>query len=352
MDEDRPSSTDDSAFRGYQSVKTLLIVAIVGGLAAVVSYAIQAGSPAQFVSMVSVGLLLAGASATVGGLLGFLFGIPRALQNDQDVSMDQGLATEAPDHRRRPYVGNTSLEQISDWLTKILVGVGLTQLANLPAGLSAFGTFAAPALGGLPSAAVFAPAAAVYFMLVGFFLSYLWTRLYLPSLFAESDLRALIGSAEQRGENRAIKAIKTATDAGKAAGLDTEKPGSSPLRALWVDDQPSNNEYERKILENSLGIEFDTRLSTEEALAALAGDPQPYALVLTDMGRPGDRQAGYTLLNEMRHRGIQLPVIIFSARGGPDVDREARRRGAYRATNSPSGLVEAVTEVVRQRQTT
>jgi len=349
MDDPRDASPDSSAFRGYQSVKTLLIVAILGGLAAVVAYAVQAGSPAQFVSMVSMGFLLAGASATVGGLLGFLFGIPRALQSDQDLTSEQGSAAEAPDHRRRPYVGNTSLEQISDWLTKILVGVGLTQLANLPTALAALGTFAAPALGGLASAAIFAPTAGVYFTLVGFFLSYLWTRLYLPSLFAESDFRTLIGSAEQRGEEKLSKAIKKVDDARKAGGLDTDKPGSPPTRALWVDDQPENNEYPRQLLENLLRIEFDTRLSTEDGLAAITSDPERYALVLTDLGRPGDRQAGYTLLREMRQRDIQLPVIIFSVRGGPDVDREARRRGAYRATNSPSDLVEAVAEVVRER---
>ena len=65
------------------------------------------------------GLLGLGAIA-IGGLLGFLFGIPRTIQSNE----------KTRDEFRQ--VVNTNLEQISDWLTKILVGVGLTQLNNLP----------------------------------------------------------------------------------------------------------------------------------------------------------------------------------------------------------------------------
>jgi CheY-like chemotaxis protein len=346
MEDDKRGTLDDEAFRGYQSVRTLLITGMLGGSVTVIVYAGQATSISQFVSIVSVGALLAGGSSTVGGLFGFLFGIPRTLQDGQGgTESEQGSSEQ----RRRPYVGNTSLEQISDWLTKILVGVGLTQLANIPTGLSALGSFVAPGLGGLTTAPVFAVVVAVYFAMVGFFLSYLWTRLYLPSLFAESDLRALIGTAEKRGEARAIEAISSAAGAAKVTGASDVEAAAGKLRALWVDDRPSNNQAEMELLGQVLGIEFDTRQSTSDALAALEGDPKRYSIVLTDMGRPGDRQAGYTLLKEMRDRGIDLPVIIYSRASSPDFAAEARRRGAVLATNSASELVEAVAEIALKR---
>jgi hypothetical protein len=59
-------------------------------------------------SVLAVGLLVAGGAFLAGGLLGFLFGIPRSIG---------GAETEATDATRRArYLPNTNLEQISDWL--------------------------------------------------------------------------------------------------------------------------------------------------------------------------------------------------------------------------------------------
>jgi hypothetical protein len=59
--------------------------------------------------------ILSAASLITGGFFGFLFGIPRS------------LSTPGPSFVQP----NTNLEQISDWLTKILVGVGLTQIGTI-----------------------------------------------------------------------------------------------------------------------------------------------------------------------------------------------------------------------------
>lgn len=72
---------------------------------------------AEGLTTMGVGLYLCGASTLVGGMIGFLFGVPR-----------KNLAAEANNNRLagRSYTPNTNLEHISDWLTKIIVGVGLT----------------------------------------------------------------------------------------------------------------------------------------------------------------------------------------------------------------------------------
>lgn len=127
--------------------------------------------------------LLAGASAMIGGLVGLLFGIPRRMQGEAPAED----APEGASAGARLYGGNTNLEQISDWLTKILVGVGLTQVTQIQ---GAFATISAAAATGLPGSAgaeVFAVCLILYFGVGGFILGYLWTRLYLGQALAEAE---------------------------------------------------------------------------------------------------------------------------------------------------------------------
>lgn len=75
------------------------------------------------------------AASTVGGwLLGLLFGIPRSLAraNLPPTGGPPATASGGSDSGNRPSRVNTNLEDISDWLTKTIVGVGLTQLFLVP----------------------------------------------------------------------------------------------------------------------------------------------------------------------------------------------------------------------------
>src|SRR5688500_2738159 len=78
----------------------------------------------DFFTALGIALLIGGAFFTAGGLIGFLFGIPKLLQNTALVPEEVSKKTVI--------VHNDNLVQISDWLTKIIVGVGLTQLTNIP----------------------------------------------------------------------------------------------------------------------------------------------------------------------------------------------------------------------------
>lgn len=113
---------------------------------------------------------------------------------------------------------------------------------------------------------------------------------------------------------------------------------------LWVDDRPDNNRYERQALE-AFGVRFALAASTDEALTQL--QRQTFDLVISDMGRPPDRQAGCTLLDAMRARTDQTPYIIYA--GSRDVEhvRQARAHGAIGATNSPQELIAMVTDSLR-----
>src|SRR6267378_5479414 len=94
------------------------------------------------ISIVSHGTLIAIAFGSVGCLVGFLFGIPRTLQSDSlaPTNVSGGGKSNAQTSGYRQAV-NTNLEQISDWLTKILVGVGLTQLQQIPTKLTGLAAY-------------------------------------------------------------------------------------------------------------------------------------------------------------------------------------------------------------------
>ena len=87
----------------------MLVAAMVVGLVMHAVYALQAGTGAQFASVTSVGITIVGASAAVGGLIGFVFGIPRLLQDPRSAASSGVAATEAAQDQPAPYAGNTSL---------------------------------------------------------------------------------------------------------------------------------------------------------------------------------------------------------------------------------------------------
>jgi len=168
--------------------------AMLLGVLSTVVYAAHTGGREGFLAMVSVGVLLAGASAFVGGALGFLFGIPRTLQQEgasPSAEANSSGAEAGPSARRIDYRVNTNLEQISDWLTKILVGVSLTQIAEIREGLTSLTAFAAQGLGPQSQAQVFAFALLSYSAVLGFLFGYLWTRLFLAGALRVADQAAI-----------------------------------------------------------------------------------------------------------------------------------------------------------------
>lgn len=120
-----------------------------------------------------------------GSLVGFLFGIPRTLQAAQAAPKDKADAIGGqPGYRQQV---NTNLEQISDWLTKIIVGIGLIQLRRLPAYIVGISQFMAEHDCGI-GCPPFAAAVLITFSILGFLTGYLLTRMYLASAFLRADL--------------------------------------------------------------------------------------------------------------------------------------------------------------------
>jgi hypothetical protein len=195
-----PDSTIDvtryiagSARGGGRIVARLAGVAAGAGCVAVFAFVTQASTWAEYARMVAGLLMIAGCAWSVGALVGFLFGIPRTLSSPPDEpSVAGGRGREIVQYRV-----NTNLEQISDWLTKILVGVGLAELYRLPAALRGAADYFAAAVGGRAAAdlAGFVVATLVYFSIVGLMTGYLGTRVLLAPLFKLADTRLPAGIA-------------------------------------------------------------------------------------------------------------------------------------------------------------
>ncbi len=120
-------------------------------------------------------------------------------------------------------------------------------------------------------------------------------------------------------------------------------------RLLWVDDRPFNNVYERQALE-ALGFRIATSTSTDDALQKMEG--QRYDLIISDMGRPPDDRAGYTLLSAVREFDRRIPFLIYAGSRKPEHQREARSRGAQGTTNRADELLKMVLDVTGIQQDT
>lgn len=115
---------------------------------------------------------------------------------------------------------------------------------------------------------------------------------------------------------------------------------ASKTKILWVDDRPQNNRQLQQSLQ-ALGMTIRLAESTGQAMERLTHER--FDLVISDMGRPDDSRAGYTLLAQMRNAGIRLPLIFYSAGGNlPEHERLAREKGAFGSTNNGTELFRLV----------
>jgi hypothetical protein len=118
--------------------------------------------------------------------IGFLFGIPRA----QKIKPPDGNT----DASSNGYNENTNLEEISDWLTKIILGLTLVELKPILAHVDSAAIKFSAALAGTCCNSctedyyVFAYAIIGFYFLAGGGVSYLWTRASLLTILEERRL--------------------------------------------------------------------------------------------------------------------------------------------------------------------
>lgn len=203
---------------------------------------------------ISAAILWALACLAIGSLVGFLFGIPRVLQAES-LNLNAPPGGQAGGASTYSLKVNTNLEQISDWLTKIFVGLGLVQLQRVPDHLRRASEFIAWGLA--PDSKFFAGGLILYFSVLGFLGFYLLTRLYIAGalLRAERDF----GSVDPKDKQTLDGAPTTAAGSQREPTTEVKQAAlrvasrslgelSSPAdAAAWAKAQLSLQNYDKAI---------------------------------------------------------------------------------------------------------
>lgn len=152
----------------------------------------------SFLRAFGIGLLVSTASGLVGAFLGFLFGMPRDLSGRQappraaDASDPPVPSPAGPplaiDSGRFAWANN-NLVEVSDWLTKIIVGIGLVEFRDLVPWLGEVSATAGAAAGfaGPQAQSTFGVSVILASFVYGFLLAYIYARTIIAVIFAKAQ---------------------------------------------------------------------------------------------------------------------------------------------------------------------
>lgn len=136
--------------------------------------------------------LLASAAFVCGFFIGTLFGMPKRTKDEKG-----------------DYTLNNSLVEISDWLTKIIVGLSLVNIVKIPGELKLLGEFVATSAGSKgESMDIYVMCLVVYFGVFSLYLGYNYMRLVLSQKYKDADegLMQKLKDSEQEKEDALKKA--------------------------------------------------------------------------------------------------------------------------------------------------
>jgi hypothetical protein len=278
----------------------------------------------NFVTFMGLSLLIGAAGFAAGGFLGFLFGVPR-------VKTAEASGEEV--------TSNTNLEQLSDWLTKIIVGVSLVQIGKLNGALLAFGGEVDRAMGaasgGRPvvnGAGFAADLILVASAIAGFLAAYLKSKTDLMTAFAprqamESSLGKiiaddLIGQAGRDVLNRPTsEPDQCAKDA--AAKLiqfvhpDSKDPELHRLVGLA-----------QAVLKNFKAASDSLTKAVNLRAGGASGSPDLVALATRALAIAGDSQAARSMSERADNAATQAPAEAFE-RGLAEMFANLYSRGGH-----------------------
>jgi hypothetical protein len=178
---------------------TVWLVILTGGTAifGLVLLAMYARQK-KAVEVFAAGTLMALAATAIASLVGFLFGLPRYSESGPPGSR----IAEADARDPGLYAPSNNLEQVSDWLTKLLIGAGLVQLGHVGRWLGRFidelaGAFGSGSSEAVLTAKVLAASLLAYYSAFGFLFGYIITNTWYRNRL-ESLVRRIRGNDEGR----------------------------------------------------------------------------------------------------------------------------------------------------------
>jgi len=122
---------------------------------------------------------VSGAAFFMGTIGGFLFGIPKA--RSAPAVPDPAIPPPQVPAETTGYRDNTNLEEVSDWLTKIIVGLGLVEFRKIASAVMAAGAAAGDAIDPFHrfGGTAIATGSLIVGFAIGFLYYYLWARVFL-----------------------------------------------------------------------------------------------------------------------------------------------------------------------------
>lgn len=140
------------------------------------------------ISLIPVAFVVAFAAGGLGCVLGFLFGIPKLADG---AGANDPVTEAAVRVASQKLLFNTNLGQVSDWVTKIVIGLGIAQFGQILDGAQWLGArFSQVFDKGLSpeAAATFGMGITIAAGSFSFMLAYLWTTTRLPDVWAPQSL--------------------------------------------------------------------------------------------------------------------------------------------------------------------
>ncbi len=176
----------DKTEQGVTTVSYLLIF-VVFSCSIALAWSVPTRSDVSGLAAGLTAFALSGAAAAVGAGLGFLFGLPRL--RDTPVGGESAIAidpsTNAP--KGAHYLTNSNLIKVSDWLTTIIIGLGLVNLAKVGPALGDLSNTLKKCLGGACYAGIVGVSVMTITLVTSIILCYLWTSLRVRELMEESE---------------------------------------------------------------------------------------------------------------------------------------------------------------------
>ncbi len=284
----------------YQALQYLLLV-VAAGIIVVMGDAVrhdhwELGIVAR---AAGAGLLLAGGAFMIGVLLGFLFGFPS--KADAETIRTGAQPSQSPFY-------NTNLQEVADWLTKLIVGASLVELSKFPPMLKQFGEYVASSVNpfhrGLYSPS---PANAVvnliYFWSCGILFGYIWTRYEMAVTAHPPDYDS---EALARVDHWLNQPPGSKDDDARAAMMNAIKAASAGARMrIFLDAERYRRPATEDVNERSLPV-FQALVEADSQEISHRNRGQ-YALAL--MGRkkdPKDPQADWTSALDLLNDAIRI----------------------------------------------
>jgi hypothetical protein len=207
--------------------------------------------------------------------------VPKSQSTPSANSGETAVTGTAATTGNNQFGANTNLEQISDWLTKTIVGVSLVELSKVPPLLNKLATYVASGMSdATPHSKAVVLVILVYFVSAGFLTSYLWTRMELTRAFNDSTLSKRVSDLEKQSEidasaiasiDRWLNHHPAQQDEGKARSdmMNAIKSASSLAKARAF---VTADEYKRSAATTKIREASDFTLPIFQALVEADGE--------------------------------------------------------------------------------